>query len=93
MLLACYGQVLQSMDAAIAAEGNPHAGPLRDHLSLRPHLDDHLRICIIPKRKGASFRDLPGVRTWRDGEHPVLRKTQLFLHANERDVVDLWLSK
>ncbi|DBA74077.1 TPA: hypothetical protein ACH3X1_010890 [Trebouxia sp. C0004] len=47
-------EVLASMDAAKLA-----SGPLRDHRSLCHHLDDHLRICQIPKVKGANFRSFP----------------------------------
>ncbi|XP_022145325.1 DNA (cytosine-5)-methyltransferase CMT2 isoform X2 [Momordica charantia] len=42
-------------------ETNSTKDSLYDH---RPHLlseDDYLRVCNIPKRKGANFRDLPGV--------------------------------
>ncbi|XP_016513164.1 DNA (cytosine-5)-methyltransferase CMT3-like isoform X3 [Nicotiana tabacum] len=35
---------------------------LYDHRPLRLNEDDYERVCQIPKRKGANFRDLPGVR-------------------------------
>ncbi|MED6220066.1 MAD2L1-binding protein [Stylosanthes scabra] len=41
--------------------GTAEESLLYDH---RPHIlfeDDYLRVCQIPKRKGANFRDLPGV--------------------------------
>ena len=57
-------QVLQRLDAAQQAST---AAPLRDHISWCHHLDDHLRICHIPKQKGANFRSLPGVKSWDDG--------------------------
>ncbi|TKY58485.1 DNA (cytosine-5)-methyltransferase CMT2 [Spatholobus suberectus] len=47
---------------------------LYDH---RPHFlfeDDYLRVCQIPKRKGANFRDLPGVIVGADNvvrRHPT----------------------
>ncbi|KAK7346247.1 hypothetical protein VNO80_20762 [Phaseolus coccineus] len=47
---------------------------LYDH---RPHTlseDDHQRVCQIPKRKGANFRDLPGVIVGADNvvrRHPT----------------------
>lgn len=34
---------------------------LHDHRPLVLSEDDHLRVCRIPHRKGANFRDLPGV--------------------------------
>ena len=57
---------MQSLETAQAASLK---SPLRDHRSLCFQLDDHLRICQIPKRKGANFRDLPGVTTWPDRKH------------------------
>ncbi|WJX25975.1 DNA (cytosine-5-)-methyltransferase [Trifolium repens] len=35
---------------------------LHDHRSLKLNTDDYQRVCRIPKRKGACFRDLPCVR-------------------------------
>ncbi|KAL7183406.1 hypothetical protein ACSBR2_025750 [Camellia fascicularis] len=34
---------------------------LRDHRPLPLGEDDYLRVCRIPRRKGANFRDLPGI--------------------------------
>ncbi|XP_065847428.1 DNA (cytosine-5)-methyltransferase CMT3-like [Euphorbia lathyris] len=34
---------------------------LYDHRPLKLNIDDHQRVCQIPKKKGANFRDLPGV--------------------------------
>nr|XP_043640111.1 DNA (cytosine-5)-methyltransferase CMT2-like isoform X2 [Erigeron canadensis] len=34
---------------------------LHDHRPFELNEDDHLRVCRVPKRKGANFRDLPGV--------------------------------
>ncbi|XVE48572.1 hypothetical protein DITRI_Ditri01bG0012100 [Diplodiscus trichospermus] len=36
-------------------------GMLYDHQPLQLNADDYERVCRIPKRKGANFRDLPGV--------------------------------
>jgi hypothetical protein len=36
-------------------------------LHARPQVDDFLRCAAVPKRKGANFRDLPGVHTWGNG--------------------------
>ncbi|OMO79502.1 hypothetical protein CCACVL1_13645 [Corchorus capsularis] len=37
------------------------SGMLYDHQSLRLNADDYERVGYIPKKKGANFRDLPGV--------------------------------
>ncbi|CAL5324558.1 unnamed protein product [Camellia sinensis] len=34
---------------------------LYDHIPLQLNDDDYERVCLIPKKKGANFRDLPGV--------------------------------
>ncbi|MCI24025.1 DNA (cytosine-5)-methyltransferase CMT1-like, partial [Trifolium medium] len=34
---------------------------LYDHLPYKLNTDDYERVCQIPKKKGANFRDLPGV--------------------------------
>ncbi|RWR87147.1 DNA cytosine-5-methyltransferase 1-like protein [Cinnamomum micranthum f. kanehirae] len=39
----------------------PQKAILFDHRPLRLNDDDYQRVCQIPKRKGANFRDLPGV--------------------------------
>ncbi|MCD7459836.1 hypothetical protein HAX54_042107 [Datura stramonium] len=39
---------------------------LYDHRPLQLNEDDYQRACQIPKRKGANFRDLPGVRVRAD---------------------------
>ncbi|KAK4791302.1 hypothetical protein SAY86_031715 [Trapa natans] len=41
---------------------------LYDHRSLELNADDYERVCQIPKRKGANFRDLPGVRVRPDNK-------------------------
>ncbi|KAG7023880.1 DNA (cytosine-5)-methyltransferase CMT3, partial [Cucurbita argyrosperma subsp. argyrosperma] len=40
----------------------PAMHELYDHRPLELNTDDYQRVCQIPKRKGANFRDLPGVR-------------------------------
>ncbi|KAF3447847.1 hypothetical protein FNV43_RR08553 [Rhamnella rubrinervis] len=51
---------------------------LYDHRPILLNEDDYLRVCQIPKRKGANFRDLPGVVVGsdnvcrRDPENKVL---------------------
>ncbi|XP_039056832.1 putative DNA (cytosine-5)-methyltransferase CMT1 [Hibiscus syriacus] len=39
----------------------PSSGMLYDHQPLQLNADDLERVCQIPKKKGANFRDLPGV--------------------------------
>ncbi|KAI5321117.1 hypothetical protein L3X38_030188 [Prunus dulcis] len=41
---------------------------LYDHRPLELNADDYARVCEIPKRKGANFRDLPGVRVRVDNK-------------------------
>ncbi|XP_042459718.1 DNA (cytosine-5)-methyltransferase 1-like isoform X2 [Zingiber officinale] len=37
-----------------------------DHRPLQLNDDDYQRVCAIPKKKGANFRDLPGVKVGKD---------------------------
>ncbi|KAH9753141.1 DNA (cytosine-5)-methyltransferase CMT2 [Citrus sinensis] len=46
---------------------------LYDHRPKRLSEDDYIRVCQIPKRKGANFRDLPGVVVGADN---VARRTE-----------------
>ncbi|KAK4280946.1 hypothetical protein QN277_012498 [Acacia crassicarpa] len=39
-----------------------------DHRPLRLNEDDYQRVCQIPRKKGANFRDLPGVRVGADNK-------------------------
>ncbi|KAL5732154.1 DNA (cytosine-5-)-methyltransferase [Ranunculus cassubicifolius] len=41
--------------------GEAGEGMLFDHRPLNLNVDDHTRVSRIPRRKGANFRDLPGV--------------------------------
>nr|AVP26960.1 chromomethylase [Salvia miltiorrhiza] len=41
---------------------------LCDHRPLQLNQDDYERVCQIPKKKGANFRDLPGVRVRPDNK-------------------------
>ncbi|XP_020221194.1 DNA (cytosine-5)-methyltransferase CMT3 [Cajanus cajan] len=41
---------------------------LYDHRPLELNVDDYQRVCRIPKKKGACFRDLPGVRVGSDNK-------------------------
>ncbi|XP_022737110.1 DNA (cytosine-5)-methyltransferase CMT3-like [Durio zibethinus] len=44
-----------------AKPAKPAKHLLYDHRPLQLNTDDYQRVCQIPKRKGANFRDLPGV--------------------------------
>lgn len=68
MQLCFFIQVVESLEAAQTASS---PSPLRDHISWCQHLDDLLRICLVPKRKGANFRDWPGVTTWPNRKQPL----------------------
>ncbi|XP_072994639.1 DNA (cytosine-5)-methyltransferase CMT2-like isoform X1 [Typha latifolia] len=53
---------------------------LYDHRPLPLSEDDYLRVCQIPKRKGANFRDLPGVIVGPDNTvklDPTVERTLL----------------
>ncbi|XP_024994042.1 DNA (cytosine-5)-methyltransferase CMT3-like [Cynara cardunculus var. scolymus] len=50
----------------VGVESSDH--PLYDHRPYKLNDDDYLRVCQIPKRKGANFRDLKGVQV-RDDNH------------------------
>ncbi|KAJ3678476.1 hypothetical protein LUZ60_002279 [Juncus effusus] len=58
--------------------------PLYDHMPLNLNNDDFERTLLIPKRKGANFRDLPGLLIGPDNkvsrdpnvEQPVIRTTK-----------------
>ncbi|KAK7360619.1 hypothetical protein VNO77_02626 [Canavalia gladiata] len=60
--------------------GTTRKGPLLyDHRPYPLFEDDYLRVCQIPKRKGANFRDLPGVVV---GANNVVRR-----HPTENPVL------
>ncbi|KAJ0097151.1 hypothetical protein Patl1_27326 [Pistacia atlantica] len=46
----------------------PRPGLLYDHRPLKLNEDDYERVCRIPKKKGANFRDLPGVLVGSDNK-------------------------
>ncbi|OAE32074.1 hypothetical protein AXG93_2278s1540 [Marchantia polymorpha subsp. ruderalis] len=47
-----------------------------DHRPLKLNEDDLERTCLIPRRKGSSFRDLPGVKILPDGTHEIERENR-----------------
>ncbi|KAG5550546.1 hypothetical protein RHGRI_015492 [Rhododendron griersonianum] len=51
-----------------AARCEPLNQSLYDHRPLRLSVDDYQRVCQIPKRKGANFRHLEGVRVCADNK-------------------------
>ncbi|XP_074310562.1 DNA (cytosine-5)-methyltransferase CMT3-like [Silene latifolia] len=52
-------------DAMISA-GTDMITTLYDHRPLQLNIDDYQRVCRVPKKKGANFRHLPGVRVRAD---------------------------
>ncbi|XP_004513047.1 DNA (cytosine-5)-methyltransferase CMT3 isoform X2 [Cicer arietinum] len=52
----------------ISTEKKSSNSLLHDHRSLELNVDDYQRVCRIPKKKGACFRDLPGVRVRPDNK-------------------------
>ncbi|KAH7840043.1 hypothetical protein Vadar_011878 [Vaccinium darrowii] len=51
-----------------ASRSEPIDRILFDHRPLRLNDDDHQRVCKVPKKKGANFRDLEGVRVCSDNK-------------------------
>ncbi|XP_023516647.1 DNA (cytosine-5)-methyltransferase CMT3-like isoform X1 [Cucurbita pepo subsp. pepo] len=51
-----------------STKSKPAMHELYDHRPLELNTDDYQRVCQIPKRKGANFRDLPGVRVRPDNK-------------------------
>lgn len=49
------------LPSALASKKASQKAILYDHRPLQLNEDDYQRVCRIPKRKGANFRDLPGV--------------------------------
>ncbi|CAO2819693.1 unnamed protein product [Amaranthus hypochondriacus] len=63
--------IRSTQDDMICSSSKAEEAVLYDH---RPHQlfeDDYLRVCQIPRRKGANFRDLPGVIV---GDDNVVRR-------------------
>ncbi|KAL6982395.1 DNA (cytosine-5)-methyltransferase cmt3 [Sarracenia purpurea var. burkii] len=54
------------LSSSFESEASEHV--LFDHRPLQLNDDDYQRTCQIPKRKGANFRDLPGVRVRDDNK-------------------------
>ncbi|CAA0820434.1 DNA (cytosine-5)-methyltransferase CMT2 [Striga hermonthica] len=59
---------------------------LYDHRPLRLSETDYMRVCLVPRRKGASFRDFPGIVV---GEDNVVRRVEgsVVLLPNGRPLV------
>ncbi|KAM7505580.1 hypothetical protein LguiB_004484 [Lonicera macranthoides] len=66
---------------------------LYDHIPLKLNEDDYERVCQIPKRKGANFRDLPGVLVGADNKvkwDPSVER--VLLHSGKPLVPDYCMS-
>ncbi|XP_074292605.1 DNA (cytosine-5)-methyltransferase CMT3-like [Silene latifolia] len=57
--------IRMTKDAMIGG-GTEMITTLYDHRPLQLNIDDYQRVCRVPKRKGANFRDFPGVRVRQD---------------------------
>ncbi|KAJ8420644.1 LOW QUALITY PROTEIN: hypothetical protein Cgig2_031998 [Carnegiea gigantea] len=58
-----------SKDAMLGTTAGPKLiSALYDHRPLELNQDDYQRVCRIPKKKGANFRDLPGVHVRPDNK-------------------------
>ncbi|KAG6400740.1 hypothetical protein SASPL_137582 [Salvia splendens] len=67
------------MNASPSSKTTKHKNPvLYDHRPYPLNEDDYMRVCKIPKQKGANFRDLPGIEIGSDN---VVRR------ANEPDLM------
>ncbi|KAL2622269.1 hypothetical protein R1flu_002474 [Riccia fluitans] len=66
----------------------PPNAVLYDHRSLELNNDDHQRVCQVPHKKGANFRDLKGVKVLPDGTVDVDRKKRILLPSGKPLVPD-----
>uniref|UniRef100_A0A803KLX9 Cytosine-specific methyltransferase n=1 Tax=Chenopodium quinoa TaxID=63459 RepID=A0A803KLX9_CHEQI len=61
--------IRMTKDAMLGSRnGSEFISKLYDHRPLNLNVDDYQRVCRIPKKKGANFRDLPGVRVRSDNK-------------------------
>lgn len=61
--------IRMTKDAMLGSSAGPELiSTLYDHRPLNLNVDDFQRVCRIPKKKGANFRDLPGVRVRPDNK-------------------------
>ncbi|OAE30813.1 hypothetical protein AXG93_857s1160 [Marchantia polymorpha subsp. ruderalis] len=65
---------------------------LYDHRSLELNPDDYHRVCQIPHKKGANFRDLKGIIVLSDGTVDVERKKRVLLPSGKPLVPDYAIS-
>ncbi|KAJ9678558.1 hypothetical protein PVL29_020666 [Vitis rotundifolia] len=82
----------EMMGSACKVTRKAEKSVLYDHLPLPLNEDDYLRVCRIPKKKGANFRDLPGVVV---GANNVARrdpKTEMELPSGKQMVPDYALN-
>ncbi|KAG6382774.1 hypothetical protein SASPL_157516 [Salvia splendens] len=67
------------MTASPSSKITKHKNPvLYDHRPYPLNEDDYMRVCKIPKQKGANFRDLPGI---------VIGSDNVVRRANEQDLM------
>ncbi|KAK6926146.1 Chromo domain [Dillenia turbinata] len=98
--MACYNSPETEFQKYIRATPMEMGGPpskeivrskrhiLYDHRPLPLNEDDYLRVCRIPKRKGANFRDLPGIIVGADNVVQRDPKTEIQLPSGKPLVPD-----
>ncbi|GAB2230274.1 hypothetical protein Drorol1_Dr00014533 [Drosera rotundifolia] len=67
-------------------------GVLYDHLPRKLFEDDYLRVCQIPRRKGANFRDLPGLIVGDDNTVRRDPATEVLLPSGKPTIPDYALT-
>ncbi|GAV58623.1 DNA_methylase domain-containing protein/Chromo domain-containing protein/BAH domain-containing protein [Cephalotus follicularis] len=78
------------MGSSLSNDDSPTENLLYDHRPYSTTEEDYARVCLIPKRKGANFRDLPGVEVGTD--NVVRRKEKIFLPSGKPMVPDYALT-
>ncbi|CAI9761350.1 unnamed protein product [Fraxinus pennsylvanica] len=68
------------MPGSVMSNSEVSEHELYDHRPYQLNQDDYERVCQIPKKKGANFRDLPGVRVRTDNKvewDPTVERVKL----------------
>ncbi|KAH9740806.1 DNA (cytosine-5)-methyltransferase CMT3 [Citrus sinensis] len=64
----CFIRLRKDEMMGSSSESKPREQMLYDHRPLELNKDDYQRVCRVPKKKGANFRDFPGVRVRPDNK-------------------------
>ncbi|KAL8091292.1 hypothetical protein AgCh_040403 [Apium graveolens] len=65
-LMSYAGSIFYLFRLDSSGKNGPQKPMLYDHIPLKLNKDDYARVCLIPKTKGACFRDLPGLLVGKD---------------------------